>query len=174
MNNNAHNNNTHNNRNSKCFSNLSRELIANIIGFMDMKDRLLNCERVCAKLYHACQTGIAKTGLYINKSFVRNALNDNLDISKFMDIKYLRINFVLCNQAIRTSPDKVGQEAKYYKILNDIILNSPYLKTLEYNLTENAFRSHLGDSDKWNKQYHGNLFDVVSNYRVYQEYILIN
>ena len=142
------------------------ELVANIMSFMNMNDRLLNCERVCNKFYNICQMQQAKSQLIINKSFVRNALNDNIDIYKFKDIEYLCINFVFCNPMKQKNTRYTNNndlESKYYKILNELISNCPNLKTLKYDLTENAFRSHLGDSTKWNKQYYGNLFHFVSN-----------
>lgn len=153
------------NSGSNNLGNLSNELIANIVSFMNMKDRLLSCEQVCNKFYNACQIGIAKTELCITKAFVKNTFDHNLNLSKFINISHLSINFVLCNplRFNANNKNKMDLELKYYKILNDIIANSPRLKTLEYNLKENSFRSHLGDSNKWNKQYYGNLGHVVSN-----------
>ena len=128
-----------------------------------MKDRLLVCERASTKMYDVCQLKQAKHHMVISKVFVKHAINDQMDMNKFRNIRHLSINFVLCNPAYKRKLSKVDLEKKYYAILNKIMAASPKLNTIEYDLTESSFRSHFERSDKWNKQYEGSLFDFASN-----------
>eukprot|EP01083_Nonionella_stella_P023155 64009_1 len=148
---------------------LSSELFANIISFVNMKDRLLICERISTTLYDICQRPEAQSELIITKSFVKNALYDQIDLRKFHHITRLCIDFVFCNPSYNyyrrnRHPFDGDLQLKYYTVLNEIVSNSvSTLKTIEYNLSANSFRSFLGDMHQWNRQYDGSFLDFLSN-----------
>eukprot|EP01083_Nonionella_stella_P003750 10777_1 len=111
---------------------------AYVMSFHTMKD-VLKHSLICRAFYKYCQQPMAKEHLIIDHAFAKALYNDEVDYTKFFNIKSLAVTYVFCDSKIEHHAH-VGFESKYYSAIAYIIGKSPDLRTLCYNLKYKRFK----------------------------------